>query len=38
MKKAMELSILCDAHVALIIFSGGKLHTYASHNLDGIIE
>ncbi|KAE9592618.1 putative transcription factor MADS-type1 family [Lupinus albus] len=31
MKKAFELSLLCDAEVALIIFSGrGKLHQYSS--------
>ncbi|CAL0333229.1 unnamed protein product [Lupinus luteus] len=31
MKKAFELSLLCDAEVALIIFSGrGKLYQYSS--------
>lgn len=30
-KKARELSILCDAHLGLIIFSStGKLYEYAS--------
>ncbi|PON95759.1 MADS-box transcription factor [Trema orientale] len=35
LKKAFELSILCDAEVALIIFSpSGKLYQYASHDMD----
>ncbi|PRQ16957.1 putative transcription factor MADS-MIKC family [Rosa chinensis] len=37
LKKAFELSVLCDAEVALIVFSpSGKLYQYASHeNLAG---
>ncbi|KAF4361592.1 hypothetical protein F8388_007608 [Cannabis sativa] len=32
LKKAFELSLLCDAELALIIFSSsGKLYQYASH-------
>ncbi|KAF1884745.1 hypothetical protein Lal_00028631 [Lupinus albus] len=39
MKKAFELSLLCDAEVALIIFSGrGKLHQYSSTDINKIIE
>ncbi|KAF4377832.1 hypothetical protein G4B88_031498 [Cannabis sativa] len=34
LKKAFELSLLCDAELALIIFSSsGKLYQYASHEL-----
>jgi hypothetical protein len=41
-KKAMELSILCDAEIALVMFAKGKhkqqeeskLFQYASHNID----
>ncbi|KAL9256892.1 MADS-box protein SVP-like protein [Drosera capensis] len=37
-KKAEELSILCDAHVGLIIFSStGKLFEYSSTNMMNII-
>uniref|UniRef100_K3XT77 MADS-box domain-containing protein n=1 Tax=Setaria italica TaxID=4555 RepID=K3XT77_SETIT len=36
LKKAFELSLLCDAEVALIIFSpAGKLHEYASTRTHG---
>ncbi|XP_058751674.1 MADS-box transcription factor 17-like [Vicia villosa] len=39
LKKAFELSVLCDAEVALIIFSGlGKLFQYSSSDLNKIIE
>ncbi|XP_019451976.1 PREDICTED: truncated transcription factor CAULIFLOWER D-like [Lupinus angustifolius] len=39
MKKAFELSLLCDAEVALIIFSGrGKLYQYSSTDINKIIE
>ncbi|GAB2288962.1 hypothetical protein Dimus_023267 [Dionaea muscipula] len=32
-KKAQEISVLCDAEVALIVFSAkGKLFDYASHS------
>nr|APP89280.1 MADS-box protein 12 [Prunus persica] len=35
LKKAKELSILCDAEVGLIIFSStGRLYDYASTRLD----
>ncbi|GMH00250.1 hypothetical protein Nepgr_002089 [Nepenthes gracilis] len=38
-KKAEELSILCDAEVALIIFSStGKLFEYSSSNMKNIIS
>lgn len=38
-KKAQELSILCDAEVALIIFSAtGKLFDYSSSSMSGILE
>ncbi|XP_038877327.1 MADS-box protein SOC1 isoform X1 [Benincasa hispida] len=39
MKKAFELSVLCDAEVALIIFSPrGKLYEFASSSMQGTIE
>ncbi|KAL1548709.1 MADS-box protein soc1, variant 3 [Salvia divinorum] len=39
LKKAFELSVLCDAEVALIIFSPrGKLHEFASSSMHGTIE
>ncbi|KAL4317490.1 hypothetical protein AHAS_Ahas15G0390300 [Arachis hypogaea] len=39
LKKAFELSVLCDAEVALIIFSSrGKLFQYSSSDISGIIE
>ena len=35
MKKAYELSILCDCEIALIIFSSSnKLYQYASTDMD----
>nr|BAN89455.1 short vegetative phase [Rubroshorea beccariana] len=38
-KKAEELSVLCDAEVALIIFSAtGKLFEYASSNMKDILS
>ncbi|CAJ1961342.1 unnamed protein product [Sphenostylis stenocarpa] len=38
-KKARELSLLCDAEIALIVFSpGGKLFDYASSSMQKIIE
>lgn len=38
-KKAEELSILCDAEVALIVFSStGKLFQYSSSSMNDIIE
>ncbi|XP_010942683.1 MADS-box transcription factor 22 [Elaeis guineensis] len=39
LKKAEELSILCDAEVALIVFSStGKLYEYSSSSMKEIIE
>lgn len=39
LKKAYELSVLCDAEVALIIFSSrGKLYEFASKSVDRTIE
>lgn len=38
-KKAEELSVLCDADVALIIFSStGKLFQYSNSSMNGILE
>lgn len=37
-KKAMELSILCDCEIALIIFNqNDKLFQYASHSMDKVL-
>ncbi|XP_073123748.1 MADS-box protein SOC1-like isoform X2 [Henckelia pumila] len=39
LKKAFELSVLCDAEVALIIFSPrGKLNEYATSSMEDTIE
>ncbi|XP_062083641.1 MADS-box transcription factor ANR1-like [Humulus lupulus] len=39
LKKAKELSILCDAEVGLIIFSStGKLYDYSSSSVKSVIE
>ncbi|XLS73715.1 hypothetical protein HN51_030580, partial [Arachis hypogaea] len=39
LKKAKELSILCDAEVGLIVFSStSKLYEYASTSMKSIIE
>ncbi|RDY01760.1 MADS-box transcription factor 17 [Mucuna pruriens] len=39
LKKAFELSVLCDAEIALIIFSSrGKLFQYSSTDINRIIE
>nr|GMC83556.1 MADS-box transcription factor 23-like [Ipomoea batatas] len=39
LKKAKELSILCDAEVGLIIFSStGKLYDFASTSMKSVIE
>ncbi|CAN6566286.1 unnamed protein product [Malus baccata var. baccata] len=39
LKKAFELSVLCDAEVSLIIFSPrGKLFEFASSSMQGTIE
>ncbi|KAH9321571.1 hypothetical protein KI387_016210, partial [Taxus chinensis] len=40
MKKAQELSVLCDAQIALIVFSNtGKLYHFSSpRNMDNIIQ
>jgi len=38
MKKAYELSVLCDCEIGLIIFSGtNKLFQYASSEMDNIL-
>ncbi|KAM6544398.1 hypothetical protein CsatB_008845 [Cannabis sativa] len=38
LKKAFELSLLCDAEVGLIVFSpSGKLYQYASHDMESSI-
>jgi hypothetical protein len=37
MKKAMELSILCDTEIALIIFNGNKCFQYASSDMDKLL-
>ena len=39
MKKAYELSILCDCEIALIIFSSSnKLYQYASTDMDKVMR
>ncbi|KAA8515975.1 hypothetical protein F0562_019154 [Nyssa sinensis] len=39
LKKAFELSVLCDAEVAVVIFSPrGKLYEFASSSMQGTIE
>ncbi|KAK8518916.1 hypothetical protein V6N13_017821 [Hibiscus sabdariffa] len=39
LKKASELSILCDAEVGLIVFSStGKLYDYGSSSMNSVIE
>lgn len=38
MKKAYELSVLCDCEIGLIIFSStGKLFQYASSDMDSVL-
>lgn len=38
MKKAYELSVLCDCEIALIIFSStNKLYQYASTDMDKVL-
>ncbi|KAK9066396.1 hypothetical protein SSX86_013718 [Deinandra increscens subsp. villosa] len=38
-KKAIELSVLCEAEVALIVFSSsGKLYQFSSHDMDRTIR
>ena len=38
MKKAYELSVLCDCEIVIIIFnSNNKLFQYASSNVDNIL-
>ena len=37
MKKAYELSILCDCEIALIVFHGNKLYQYASTDMDKVL-
>ncbi|KAG5081633.1 hypothetical protein JHK86_005698 [Glycine max] len=39
LKKAYELSVLCDAEVALVVFSSrGRLYEYANNSVRGTIE
>ncbi|KAF7803790.1 MADS-box transcription factor 23-like isoform X1 [Senna tora] len=39
LKKAKELSVLCDAEVGLMVFSStGKLYDYASTSMKSVIE
>ena len=39
MKKAMELSILCDCEIALVVFnSSSKLFEYCSGDMDSVME
>ncbi|KAF8411940.1 hypothetical protein HHK36_004498 [Tetracentron sinense] len=39
LKKAYELSVLCDAEVALIVFSSrGRLYEYSNNNIKSTIE
>ncbi|CAI9770035.1 unnamed protein product [Fraxinus pennsylvanica] len=39
LKKARELSILCDAEVGLIVFSStGRLYDYSSTSMKSVIE
>lgn len=39
MKKAYELSVLCDCEIALIIFSSNnKLYQYASTDMDKVTD
>ncbi|KAK4777445.1 hypothetical protein SAY87_017632 [Trapa incisa] len=39
LKKAYELSVLCDAEVALIVFSSrGRLYEYANNSVRGTVE
>ncbi|KAK4758607.1 hypothetical protein SAY87_019908 [Trapa incisa] len=39
LKKAFELSVLCDAEIALVIFSPrGKLYEFASSSMHGTLE
>ncbi len=38
MKKAYELSVLCDCEIAVVIFnSHNKLFQYASHDMDKVL-
>ncbi|XP_071731777.1 protein VERNALIZATION 1-like [Rutidosis leptorrhynchoides] len=38
-KKSIELSILCDAEVALLVFSpSGKVYNFSSHDMDRTIR
>ncbi|MFS7956182.1 putative transcription factor MADS-type1 family [Helianthus anomalus] len=39
LKKAHEISVLCDAEVALIVFSSkGKLFEYSTHSRSGLMS
>jgi hypothetical protein len=39
MKKAMELSVLCDCQIALVIFnSNNKLFQYSSGDINAVLE
>jgi hypothetical protein len=37
MKKAYELSVLCDCEVGIIILKKGKLIEFSSSDMDGIL-
>lgn len=39
MKKAMELSVLCECEIAMVIFnSQGRLFQYSSTDMDAILQ
>ena len=39
MKKAMELSVLCDCEIAMVIYnSNAKLYQYSSGDIDGVLR
>ena len=38
MKKAIELSVLCDCEVALIVFGKDGVYQFASDDMDSLID